>query len=180
MKDLTASVKSVEAKLEALKARAGRLDTAEYPSGTLSPSMLKALLETHRAKGRRYDMVVVDYADIMRPDDRTDNVIENSKTIGLGLRAIAFDFDCAVLTATQTNREGFKATVAKAEHVAEDFNKIRTADLVISINKTEEEAKKGEARLYFAASRNQESGFTIIIKQDLSRMKFVESVIAVE
>jgi replicative DNA helicase len=180
MKDLTISMKTIESKLSALEARAGKLDLAEYPSGMLSPAMLRKLLEAHKSKGTRYDMVVVDYADIMCPDNRTDSVIENSKSIGLGLRAIAFEFDCAVLTATQTNREGFKATVAKAEHVAEDFNKIRTADLVISINKTEEEAKKGEARLYFAASRNQESGFVIIIKQDLARMKFVESVIGVE
>ena len=85
-----------------------------------------------------------------------------------------------MLTATQTNREGHKATVAKAEHVSEDFNKVRTVDLMISINKTEEEAKKGIARLYFAASRNQEDGFTIIIKQNLEMMKFVESVIGEE
>lgn len=180
MKDLTASLKTVESKLADLAKRSGRLDLAEYPSGTLRPSQLKALLEKYRNRGIQYDMVVVDYADIMAPDNRTTDVIENSKSVGLGLRAIAFEFNCAVLTATQTNREGFKATVAKAEHVAEDFNKIRTADLVISINKTEEEAKKGEARLYFAACRNQESGFTIIIKQNLAMMKFVESIIGVE
>lgn len=180
IKDLTTSMKSVEAKLVALAARSGRLDTAEYPSGSLKPSQLRTLLEKYRSRGIRYDMVVVDYADIMAPDSRMDDVIENSKSIGLGLRAIGFEFNCAMLTATQTNREGYKATVAKAEHVSEDFNKIRTADLVISINKTEEEAKKGEARLYFAASRNQESGFTIVIKQNLAMMRFVESVVAVE
>ena len=85
-----------------------------------------------------------------------------------------------MLTATQTNREGYKSAVAKAEHVSEDFNKVRTVDLMISINKTEEEAARGEARLYFAASRNQESGFTIVIKQNLAMMRFIEEVIRVE
>ena len=94
--------------------------------------------------------------------------------------ALAFEFDCAVLTATQTNREGYKAQTAKAEHVAEDFNKIRTADLVISINSTEEERAQNVARLYFAASRNQESGFTVRIKQNMKKMTFIESILGVE
>lgn len=89
-------------------------------------------------------------------------------------------FDCALLTATQSNREGVKAVVVKAEHVAEDFNKIRTADLVISINATEEERNNGEERLYFAASRNQESGFTVRVKQDMKKMQAIQSVIGVE
>ena len=116
----------------------------------------------------------------MAPDHRTDNVIENSKEIYVGLRALAFEFDCAILTATQTNREGYKAQTAKAEHVAEDFNKIRTADLVISINSTEEERIQNVARLYFAASRNQESGFTVRVKQNLKKMTFIESILGVE
>ncbi|TOK02641.1 DNA helicase, partial [Vibrio parahaemolyticus] len=84
-------------------------------------------------------------------------------------RAIAQREELAILSATQTNREGHKSVTAKAEHAAEDFNKIRTADLVISINATEEEMAKGEARLFFAASRNQKGEFTMRIKRDLSR-----------
>lgn len=158
----------------------GRLLIHEFASGTMSPRMLRALIEKYRNRGVIFDLVVVDYADIMAPDHRTDNVIENSKEIYVGLRALAFEFDCAILTATQTNRDGFKAQTAKAEHVAEDFNKIRTADLVISINSTEEERNEGVARLYFAASRNQESGFTVRVTQDLRKMQFLKSVVGVE
>ncbi len=182
VKELAVKMKSVEAKINAIRDRSGlgRLDIIEYGSGTLTPQGLQNYLEKARGKGVNYDLVVVDYADIMRPTYRTSDVIENMKSIYVDLRAIAFEFNVAMLTATQTNREGHKATVAKAEHVSEDFNKVRTVDLMISINKTEEEAKKGIARLYFAASRNQEDGFTIIIKQNLEMMKFVESVIGEE
>ncbi|MEO9497667.1 MAG: hypothetical protein ABJG42_24550, partial [Vibrio splendidus] len=121
----------------------------------------------------------VDYADIMAPDIYTQNEIENSKQIWLGLRAIAQIENAAMITATQTNRTGFKNTTAKAEDVAEDFNKIRIADLVISINRTDEERDRGEARLYFAASRNQSGEFSISIKQDLARMSFIDGVIGI-
>ncbi len=86
----------------------------------------------------------------------------------------------AVLTATQTNRAGASKAVAKMDDVAEDFNKIRIADLVISINRTDEERAMGEARLFFAASRNQPGNFSLRISQDLDRMKFVKDIIGVE
>ena len=178
MKELGKHIKDIESKVSAIKA--GKLIIHEFASGTLTPSALRNLVERYQSRGTTFDLIVVDYADIMAPDFRTDSVIENSKSVYLGLRAIAFDFDAAVLTATQTNRDGFKSVVAKAEHVAEDFNKIRTVDLMISINATDEERKRGEARLYFAASRNQEGGFTIRIKQDLSKMQFIIGVLGEE
>ncbi|BBI61622.1 hypothetical protein HSBAA_29280 [Vreelandella sulfidaeris] len=115
----------------------------------------------------------------MAPDFRTQDPIENSKSIYVGLRAIAMQYDVALLTATQTNREGARSSVATMTDVAEDFNKIRIADLVISINKTEEEKANQEARLYFAASRNQRSDITIRIKQDLERMQFLTKILDV-
>ena len=180
VRDLENNVNSVQDKIASRGARSGRLLIHEFASGSMSPRMLRNLLERYRNRGVIFDLVVVDYADIMAPDHRTDNVIENSKEIYVGLRALAFEFDCAVLTATQTNRDGYKAQTAKAEHVAEDFNKIRTADLVISINSTEEERAQGVSRLYFAASRNQESGFTVRVSQDLRKMQFIKSVVGVE
>ncbi len=180
MRELSKSIHDVRTKIEALKGKTGKFKIHEFPSGSFSPNMLRRLIERHKNKGLTFDLIIVDYADLMMPDFRMNDAIENSKNIYTGLRAIATEEDAAVLTATQTNREGFKSTVAKAEHVAEDFNKIRIADLVISINATEEERAVGEARLYFAASRNQETGFSIFIKQDIARMRFITSILKVE
>ncbi len=178
IKELCSHIRDVEKAIKDIKH--GRLDISEFPSGSLTPNALRSMLERDRAKGRSYDLLVVDYADIMAPNFRTQDTIENSKSVYVDLRGIAFEFNCAVVTATQTNREGYKATVAKAEHVAEDFNKVRTVDLMISINATEEERSRGEARLYFAAARNQEGGFTIHIAQNLAKMQFLTKVLRVE
>ena len=180
MRELSKSIHDVSSKVKALKGKTGKLKIHEFPSGSLSPNMLRRLIERHKNKGLTFDLIVVDYADLMIPDFRMNDAIENSKNVYTGLRAIASEEDAAVLTATQTNRDGFKSTVAKAEHVAEDFNKIRIADLVISINATEEERAVGEARLYFAASRNQETGFSIFIKQEIAKMKFITAILKVE
>jgi replicative DNA helicase len=96
------------------------------------------------------------------------------------MRAIAQEEDIAMLTATQTNREGAKANVAKMEHTAEDFNRVRIADILISINRTEEEKARNEARLYLAASRNQKGDITIRIQQDLEKMIFIRKILGIE
>jgi replicative DNA helicase len=180
IKELGKNIHDVRTKVEALSKRAGLLRVHEFASSKFTPNSMQALIDRYKAKGIVFDLVVIDYLDIMAPNFRTQDSVENSKSIYTDMRAIALMEGFAMLSATQTNREGFKSTVAKAEHVAEDFNRIRIADLVISINITDEERSKNEARLYFAASRNQESGFTVFIQQDMQRMTFIKSIIRVE
>lgn len=180
MKKLVSSIRDIESKIKSLEARSGLLDIIQYPTGSLTCNQIRRVLDRAKTKGIQYDMIVVDYADIMAPNFRYNDTIENSKSIYIDLRAIAVEENIAILTATQTNREGFKSAVARAEHTGEDFNKVRTVDLMISINATDEERSNGEARLYFAASRNQEGNMTIFIKQNLSKMRFIESVLRVE
>jgi len=180
MKDLTNTPFDVERKVKALHSGTGVLKIIERLSSAFRPSNLRRLLEQERAAGIIYDLVVVDYADLMTPERSTGEPREDSKSIYTDLRMIANASKCALLTATQTNREGAKAAVAKMTDVAEDFNKIRIADIVISINATTEEVTAGEARLFFAASRNSKSGFTVRIKQERGKMKFLTKILGEE
>jgi len=122
----------------------------------------------------------VDYADIMAPERHNNETRDGLNQIYLDLRGVAFIYNAAVLTATQTNREGAKSVVAKAKDVAEDFNKVRTADLLLSINSTDAERLAGEARIFFAASRNSEDGFILRISQDRAKMQFMKKVLGKE
>lgn len=179
-KDLTKHTVEVMDKVRKWGEKAGELKIVEFPTGTMKVSDLKRLVEHYKSQGLVFDMVVVDYADIMAPERLVESTTENSKSVYVGLRGLAMLEAFAVLTATQTNRSGFTAAVAKAEHVADDFNKVRIADVIISINATEEEIKMGQMRLYFAASRNQAAGFSIRCEQDRERMKFIRKVLGEE
>ncbi|AMB48237.1 DnaB-like helicase C-terminal domain-containing protein [Methylobacterium sp. AMS5] len=179
MKGLNDDPFKVEGLIKAAHAKSGHFKVHEYPSGTLKPSQIRRVLERYRAQGIIFDLIVVDYADIMAPEHRSDSPIENSKNIWLDLRAIAFEENAAMLTATQTNRDGAKSTSVKATDVAEDYNKIRIADVVIAISATTDEKSVNEARIEFVAHRNGEEGLVIRIKQDRSRMKFIKAVVKV-
>lgn len=180
--DISSHILAVREAIEAVKGKKkpGKYLLHEFPSGSFRPMDLDNLIESYKAQGIKFDAVVIDYLDIMAPNRWTPNDIENSRTIWVDTRGIAQREELVILSATQTNREGHKSVTAKAEHAAEDFNKIRTADLVISINATEEEMAKGEARLFFAASRNQKGEFTMRIKRDLSRGHALSSVVGIE
>ena len=180
MKKLESKIIELRDKIKELSESAGALIIEEFPTGTMTPNDLEIVIQGYKNDGIKFDMIVVDYADIMAPNYRTDNSIENSKSIYVDLRAIAQKENVVMLTAMQTNREGAKSPVAKMEHVAEDFNKIRIPDLVISINVTDEERSEGIARLYFVASRNQEGNFSIVISQNIAAMQFLVKVLSKE
>jgi replicative DNA helicase len=173
-------INEAQDKIRLAEKKAGALMINEFPTGTMTPAMLRRLIAKYKSQDMVFNMICVDYADIMAPNFKTTDPIENSKSIYIDLRAIAQEEGVALLTATQTNREGAKSAVAKMEHVAEDFNRVRIADLVISINRSEEERAKNEARLFFAASRNQKGEFTIRIKQDMEKMKFMSRILGFE
>lgn len=159
------------------KIKKGMMKVHEFPTGTFAPKDLRRLVERYRAKGITFDIIVVDYWDIMAPDKAyKDDKISESASIGIGLRGIAKEENVAVVTAIQSNRDGFKAHTAGAEHAAEDFNKVRLADVFFSINSDDEERQRGEARIYMAAVRNKASGYTINIKQNLAKATFISSV----
>jgi replicative DNA helicase len=177
MKDLHKDPDKIKAEIEAIAAKSGKFKMRDHASGTLKPSQLMRLLEQYRADGIIFDLVIVDYADIMAAEYRSDSLQENLRTIYVDLRAIAYEANCALLTATQTNRDGAKAATAKATDVGDDWNKARTVDLMLGINATDPEKAAGEARLTWLLARNGESGFSLGIKQDRSKMQFITKIL---
>lgn len=177
MKNLVGDRAKVEAEIRAIQAKSGRFMFEDFASGTFKPSQLRRLLEDYRSDGINFDLVIVDYADIMRADGKNEDLRDALRTIYIDLRAIAFEFNVAMLTATQTNRSGAMATTAKATDVGDDWNKARTVDILIGLNATDAEKAAGKARLYWALSRNTEDGFSVEIEQDRSKMQFIKRVI---
>lgn len=179
MNQLEKQIKDVKTKLQLAEMRAGKFIIHEYGTNSLRPMDVEALIEDYRSQGVVFDAVVVDYLDIMAPNKWMPDAIANSKSVWEDMRAIAQNFDVVMLSATQLNRDGAKKTTADDTDVAEDYNKIRIADLVMSINATDEELAKGESRIYFAASRNQRGKFSVLIKNNMECMQFLTSVIEI-
>lgn len=162
----------------------GRLDVQAFPIRTLKVSELTRILKKKQANGITYDLIVVDYLGIMKPEvNYADNKRFGLAEIGQDLRAMATVFNAAVLTAYQTNRDGTKKAqknVADGTDAAEDYEVVRTADVLITINFSPDDRANGEVVLYFSEMRNAEGGLRLRFSQDLGCMRFLIDFIGID
>lgn len=180
MSELVIERDKVQNYISGLEASAGHFEIIDFPSGTFKVSALNRVLEDYRDDGIIFDLIIVDYADIMAPEHRSDKLQDNLRDIYIDLRALMHVWNAAGLTATQTNRDGAKAVTAKATDVGDDWNKVRTVDILIGLNATDAEKAAGEMRLFWAVSRNTADGFSIRIRQNRQKMQFLTDVIGIE
>ncbi|GAA0353141.1 hypothetical protein L9H26_19185 [Morganella psychrotolerans] len=157
--------------------KTGKMFVIQRPPGSVCPNDIVRMVEGIIATGVTLDMLVVDYADLMKSNYRSGDPREDTKNIYTDLRAVFDTYNVAGITASQTNREGGSSEVATMNHAADNIEKVRIADLIITINKTEEEKAKGEARLFIAGSRNQKGDVSIRIEQNLDQMRFIKRII---
>ena len=136
----------------------------EFPTSSLAVRELDSYLDMlERVKGFIPDIIIVDYADLLRLEG-------NDKRIATGeiyknLRGLAMSRNVAIATATQTNRGALNKRLVSEIDVSEDYSKIQTADCVITLNKTDAERELGLARLYVTAARDDVDKMEICISQ---------------
>jgi replicative DNA helicase len=125
-----------------------------FPSGRLTLETLKAhILMLQSRDDFHPDVILVDYMDIMQMPSHIKEPIDQLTWIGVELRAMAWELNVAIWTATQTNRGAVDKELASEADVAGDFKKMATADVVVSINQTKKEAVLDEARWFYVKNR---------------------------
>lgn len=182
LRELDSRASDVDAALQQWenKPGIGRLDVQAFPIRTLKVSELTRILKKRESQGIKYDMIVVDYLGIMRPETHYADKRFGLAEIGQDLRAMATVFNAAVLTAYQTNREGTKKAqrhVSDGTDAADDYEVVRTADALITINADEDMKQTGQVLLYFSEMRNAESGLKVRFEQDITCMRFLTNFI---
>ena len=149
-----------------------RLLIKEFPTGGLTIAMLKAWLDSlERFEKFVPSMLIIDYADLMAIKD-AKNKRDELGEIYKQLRGIGVERNIAIVTATQTNREGIGATNVDVGHLSEDISKSFTADTIITYNQTEQEYALGMARLFLAKHRDDEAKRWILIAQSYAIGQF--------
>ena len=115
-------------------------------------------------------MIIVDYADLLRPVVVRKEKRNELESIYEELRAIASEFKCALWTASQTNRSGLNAEVITMEQISEAFNKCFVADFIFSVSRTVEDKQKKQGKLFIAKNRNGPDGIVYNLFMDTSNV----------
>ena len=157
--------------LECIGDLEGSLIIKEYPTKTASTNNIRTHLEKLKKRNKKIDMIIVDYADLLRSVDQHREKRNELESIYESLRSIAQEYKCPVWTASQTNRTGLNAEVVTMESISEAFNKCFVADFICSISRTIKDKNANTARLYIAKNRNGPDGLVFPMFIDTSTVQ---------
>lgn len=121
----------------------GRLIIKEYPTGVASAAHFRQLLAELKTKQDFVpDMIIVDYMNICASEYYKTGSNHNSYTIvgsiGKELRALAIEFDAALVSATQTNRSGVGSTDIDQTAMSDSAGTSMIADFILACISTDE------------------------------------------
>ena len=156
---------------EEIKDLKGQLIVKEYPTKSASVETIRNHLERLRQREISPEIIIVDYADLLRSRDKKDEKRHQLESIYEELRAVAQEFECPVWTASQTNRGGLNAEVITMEAISEAFNKCFVADFIFSISRTIQHKNTNGGRMFVAKNRNGPDGLVYPIFMDTANVK---------
>ena len=157
MEDVKKSVESVS----------GDLVVKHYPTKTASVTSLKAHMDKMILQGKRPDVVIVDYADLLRGPTKEKRHEELEEIIE-DLRGMAGEYEVPVYTASQINRSGAEDDIITGTKIAGSFSKMMTADFVVSLSRKIEDKLAGTGRWHVIKNRFGPDGMTFPSKANFS------------
>lgn len=150
----------------------GRLFIKEYPTNTASIFTIRSHVERLDLKGFRPDIIIIDYADIMRSTRQFDSLRHELKLVYEELRGFAMEYGIPVWTASQSNKEGANAEIIDMTNMSEAYGKAMICDFIISVSRRSHEKASGWGRLYVAKNRAGRDGLVYPSKINTARSQF--------
>ena len=149
----------------------GRLIIKEYPTGGPSVITLRNHLEKLSLKSFIPNLIIVDYADIMRSTRKYDSMRHELKLIYEELRNLSMDMNLPIWTASQANRDSANSDIVGLENMSEAYGKAMVADVVISLSRKAAEKSTGAGRLFVAKNRAGRDGILYPMRIDTAMSK---------
>ena len=140
----------------------GKLFIKYFPIKTVSAHHLKMHVERIAMLGSKIDMIVVDYADILRPyqSDRNSNSYSEAGGIYEELRSVAGELQVPIWSASQSNRAAMDEDIIQANNISDSYRKIMTADFVMSLSRKVTDKVANTARFHIIKNRFGPDGMT--------------------
>lgn len=159
------------------KRTGGACIVKQFPARVTSCKDLRAHLQALRAaRSIVPSMLILDYPDKMTSQDqgRYEKDFQVVGAIYDEVRNLAAEFGCPAWGASQTNAEGDEAKVASGGHVARAREKWANADVMFSLNRTDDERVNEQVRLHMIKIRYAPDGITIgPLQSDYGRGRIV-------
>lgn len=137
----------------------GSLKLSKLSSDGITISDIKSRIRKMISEGFKPDLIVIDYVDCISPE-RSVNGEEwkGEASIMRSLESMTTEFDVAIWTATQGNRESISSEIVTSDQMGGSIKKAQIAHVILSIGKTLEQKETNLATLTLVKSRIGKDG----------------------
>jgi hypothetical protein len=132
-----------------------------YPPSAITVHTIRAHLDNLIASKMKPDVVIIDYADLMRSSDRVEARHQELGEIYKEIRGMSGELGVPCWTASQTQRSSIQDDIIEADKIASSYEKIMNADLVISLSRKLEDKANNTGRAHVMKNRFGSDGITL-------------------
>lgn len=157
------SLESVLSKLE------GRLIIKWYPMKSVSLMGIKAHIDKAKMLGRIPDLVIIDYADLLKYTGKAEQDDKVLKELSEELKGFAGELQLPVWTVSQVNREGLDQDILEAGKISGAYSKMFAYDFVASLSRKRQDKISNTARMHIIKNRFGADGMTFPVIMDTNR-----------
>lgn len=130
-----------------------------YPPGTASCNDFRNYLYWLEGEtGVKPSVILIDYGDLVRPIDKHSELRHSLNAVWTEMRGLMSEFNAAGATASQCNRDAIDKSVIRMKDVAEAIGKVAVSDHIWTNCRTDEEEQQKKGRIFFAGSREAQTG----------------------
>lgn len=151
-----------------------RLYVKGAPARSCTVDMISSEVRRWAAEGEKPDLLIVDYADLLRSPRKWDERRMELADLYADLRTLAVEHDVAVLTASQVRRGAIHAEVIDIADVAEDISKAAICDVILALCRTAKDREGLTARVHVAKNRDGIARQVIPVRMDFEHMRISE------
>jgi replicative DNA helicase len=145
----------------------------EFPPSTITIPYLKSYIKKISNNGLKFDAIVVDYVNLLH-STTGNNSYERIKYVTEQLRALSYEFNCPVITATQLNRSGFSTSDPGMNTISESMGLAMTADVIVSIWQEDTDRELGVIRMGMMKNRFGPAFGNCLLRIDYSTLTITE------
>lgn len=115
----------------------------EYPPKSVTCNDIQVYLENLRNNGHKFDVVIVDYLNLVKSAKNSDNMFQDGLDVSEKLRALSYTFKVPVISACQVNTEGMNNENVGMENLSQSRGVAFTTDFLMALFQTPENRENG-------------------------------------
>ena len=177
-RDVFRQIDEVEMRVKIIGKKSGTYQVKYMPSGKTANDVRSYLKEYEIKLGRKVDILLVDYLDLLMPISRkisAENLFIKDKFVSEELRNLAVEKNCVLVTAAQLNRGAVEEVEFDHSHISGGLSKIQTADNVFGIFTSRAMRERGKYQIQLMKTRSSSGvGQKIDLDFDIDTLRITD------